>query len=325
MFTGLIEEVGKVNAVSDASGTRRIRIAAPRTAGQLRNGDSVSVSGVCLTALDVTGGTFSADLAAETLARTSLSRIEPGTSVNLELAMAGNSDRRFGGHMVQGHVDGVGRLASLAKIHGREDYWLTVTLPRELAKYVVEKGSITVEGISLTVAGVEGLALRMQEVLRAIEVNDGAHRRALGCEAEQAVVGADEHEAIGLDQDRPACGTHARIDHREVDRSRREVRHRAGQHERSAGHVLGRYVVAQIDDSGGRTDSEQHPLDDADEAVSLAEIGEQRDDRGVRSFRYTLRRCGGSSRCCRRTPTVRAHGRSISSRSAAHSSGNMIS
>ena len=175
------------------------------------------------------------------------------------------------------------------------------------------------------VAGVEGLALRMQEVLRAIEVNDGAHRRALGCEAEQAVVGADEHEAIGLDQDRPACGTHARIDHREVDRSRREVRHRAGQHERSAGHVLGRYVVAQIDDSGGRTDSEQHPLDDADEAVSLAEIGEQRDDRGVRSFRNTLRRCGGSSRCCRRTPTVRAHGRSISSRSAAHSSGNMIS
>src|SRR5438132_3384887 len=161
MFTGLIEEVGKVNAISDAKGTRRIRIAAPRTAGQLRNGDSVSVSGVCLTALDVTGGTFSADLAAETLARTSLSRIEPGTSVNLELAMAGNSDRRFGGHMVQGHVDGVGRLASLAKIHGREDYWLTVTLPRELAKYVVEKGSITVEGISLTVAGVEGLKVKV--------------------------------------------------------------------------------------------------------------------------------------------------------------------
>jgi riboflavin synthase len=161
MFTGLIEEVGKVNAVSDASGTRRITIAARRTAGQLRTGDSVSVSGVCLTAVDVTADTFSADLAAETLARTSLSRIEPGASVNLELAMVGDSERRFGGHVVQGHVDGVGHLTSVAKIHGREDYWLTVTLPRELAKYVVEKGSITIEGISLTVAGVEGLKVKV--------------------------------------------------------------------------------------------------------------------------------------------------------------------
>ena len=161
MFTGLIEEVGKVNAVSDASGTRRITVAAPRTAGKLRNGDSVSVSGVCLTALDVSGRTFSADLAAETLARTSLSRIEPGTSVNLELAMATDNDRRFGGHVVQGHVDGVGHLTSLTKIHGREDYWLTVTLPKELAKYVVEKGSITIEGISLTVASVQGLKVKV--------------------------------------------------------------------------------------------------------------------------------------------------------------------
>src|SRR4051794_39011175 len=161
MFTGLIEEVGKVNAVSDSSGTRRISVAAPRTAGQLRNGDSVSVSGVCLTALEVTGRTFSADLAAETLARTSLSRITPGTSVNLELAMPGDSDRRFGGHVVQGHVDGVGHLVSLSKIHGREDYWLTITLPKELAKYVVEKGSITIEGISLTVASVAAVKVKV--------------------------------------------------------------------------------------------------------------------------------------------------------------------
>src|SRR3954469_474337 len=161
MFTGLIEEVGNVNAVSDSSGTRRITVAAPRTAGQLHTGDSVSVSGVCLTALRVTGATFSADLAEETLARTSLSRIEAGASVNLELAMAGDSDRRFGGHMVQGHVDGVGHLASLTKIPGREDYWLTVTLPKELAKYVVEKGSITIEGISLTVASVEGVKVKV--------------------------------------------------------------------------------------------------------------------------------------------------------------------
>ena len=161
MFTGLIEEIGRVSAVSDASGTRRITVTSPRIAGQLREGDSVSVSGVCLTALAVSDQAFSADLAAETLARTSLSRIEAGAQVNLELAMAGDSERRFGGHVVQGHVDGVGHLASLSKIHGREDYWLTVTLPKELAKYVVEKGSITIEGISLTVASVKGVKVNV--------------------------------------------------------------------------------------------------------------------------------------------------------------------
>jgi riboflavin synthase len=161
MFTGLIEEVGKVSAVSDANGTRRITLGAPRTAGQLREGDSVSVSGVCLTALAVSDRSFSADLAAETLARTSLSRIEPGASVNLELAMPSDNEHRFGGHVVQGHVDGVGHLASLTKIHGREDYWLTVTLPKELVRYVVEKGSITIEGISLTVASVEGVKVKV--------------------------------------------------------------------------------------------------------------------------------------------------------------------
>jgi riboflavin synthase len=161
MFTGLIEDVGKVSAVSDANGTRRITIAAPRIAGQLREGDSVSVSGVCLTALAVNDKSFSADLAAETLARTSLSRIGTGTSVNLELAMISDGENRFGGHVVQGHVDGVGHLESLTKIPAREDYWLTITLPKELAKYVVEKGSITIEGISLTVASVAGTKVKV--------------------------------------------------------------------------------------------------------------------------------------------------------------------
>jgi riboflavin synthase len=161
MFTGLIEEVGRVEAISDANGTRRITVTGPRTAAQLAEGESVSVSGVCLTALAIQNGKFSADLAAETLARTSLSRIQVGTTVNLELAMPASSEHRFGGHMVQGHVDGVGQLAGLAKIHERDDYWLTLTIPRELAKYVVEKGSITVEGISLTVASVEGTKVKI--------------------------------------------------------------------------------------------------------------------------------------------------------------------
>jgi riboflavin synthase len=161
MFTGLIEEVGRVEAISDANGTRRITVAGPRTAAQLAEGESVSVSGVCLTALAIQNGKFSADLAAETLARTSLSRIQVGTTVNLELAMPASSEHRFGGHMVQGHVDGMVQLAGLSKIHGREDYWLTLTIPREMAKYVVEKGSITVEGISLTVASVEGTKVKI--------------------------------------------------------------------------------------------------------------------------------------------------------------------
>ena len=161
MFTGLIEEVGRVEAVSDASGTRRITISGASTAARLAQGDSVAVSGVCLTALDIGNGRFSADLAAETLARTSLAKIQPGAAVNLELAMPATNERRFGGHVVQGHVDGVGTFAGLVKIHGREDYWLTLTVPRELKKYIVEKGSIAVDGISLTVAGVEGNRIRI--------------------------------------------------------------------------------------------------------------------------------------------------------------------
>ena len=121
----------------------------------------MSVSGVCLTALAIQKGRFSADLAAETLARTSLSRIQDGAAVNLELAMPASNEHRFGGHVVQGHVDGVGQLVGLSKINGREDHWLSLTLPRELAKYVVEKGSITVEGISLTVASVDGTKIKI--------------------------------------------------------------------------------------------------------------------------------------------------------------------
>ena len=161
MFTGLIEQIGTITHVSDASGTRRITVESPAIARQLGSGDSVSVSGVCLTALDVTDHTFSADLAAETLARTSLNDIQTGTTVNLELAMRADSDKRLGGHVVQGHVDGVATLTSCERIPGRADYWLEIMVPPELSRYIVEKGSITVEGISLTVAGVEGERVRI--------------------------------------------------------------------------------------------------------------------------------------------------------------------
>jgi riboflavin synthase len=154
MFTGIIEEVGRVATVREAGGTRRLTVAASRVTRELKKGDSVSVSGVCLTAVEISDGSFRADLAAETVARTSFARIAEGALVNLELPT--KSGARMGGHVVQGHVDGVGKLLELSRVEGGEDYWLRVEIPAELAKYVVFKGSIAIEGISLTVARIEG-------------------------------------------------------------------------------------------------------------------------------------------------------------------------
>jgi riboflavin synthase len=154
MFTGIIEEVGKVVKIQQRGENRRITIEAPNTPKDLRTGDSVSVSGVCLTALDIKPNSFSADLAPETWERTSFSRIHQGALVNLELSMKANG--RFGGHIVQGHVDGVGRLIELERIADSENWWLHIEIPSELEKYTVFKGSISIEGISLTVAKLEG-------------------------------------------------------------------------------------------------------------------------------------------------------------------------
>lgn len=152
MFTGLIEEVGRIQQVENGRGTSRLRVTAA-VAGELKKGDSIAVSGVCLTAVEVGPKSFAADLAQETLARTSLSRLGKGALVNLELPM--KSGARLGGHLVQGHVDGVGKVLSLKKIKGKDDYWLRIGLPADLQRYVVEKGSIAIEGISLTVADIQ--------------------------------------------------------------------------------------------------------------------------------------------------------------------------
>jgi riboflavin synthase len=154
MFTGIVEEVGRITSIVEERGTKRITIEADNTPKQLKLGDSVAVSGVCLTAVRISDASFGADLAEETVRRTSFSRINEGALVNLELPM--KADGRFGGHVVQGHVDGTGTFIGLEPIPGAEDYWLHLEIPRELAKYVVYKGSISIEGISLTVAKVEG-------------------------------------------------------------------------------------------------------------------------------------------------------------------------
>lgn len=153
MFTGIVEEVGRITRIEQRGENRRITVAADQTPKELATGDSVSVSGVCLTALDIMAGSFCADLAPETWVRTSFSRIREGALVNLELPM--KADGRFGGHIVQGHVDGVGKVTSLARIADSENWWLEIDLPDEIEKYTVYKGSISIEGISLTVAKLE--------------------------------------------------------------------------------------------------------------------------------------------------------------------------
>src|ERR1700691_2966539 len=148
MFTGIIEEVGRVARIEQRGENRRITIAAENVGKELKPGDSVAVSGVCLTALDIKPGSFCADLAPETWVRTSFSRIEEDARVNLELPM--KADGRFGGHIVQGHVDGAGKLVALERIADSENFWVRVELPRAIEKYTVHKGSICIEGISLT-------------------------------------------------------------------------------------------------------------------------------------------------------------------------------
>jgi riboflavin synthase len=163
MFTGIIERTGTIVSLTDRGGVRRLTVEAPGIAGRLREGDSLAVSGVCLTALDVDPTYFHADLAQETLDRTSLGSLAPGAKVNLELPTAAGSP--LGGHIVQGHVDGAGTVVSLdpvvqesSPIFNREttDWTLKVRVPEEVRPWMVHKGSVAVEGISLTIAGFDG-------------------------------------------------------------------------------------------------------------------------------------------------------------------------
>ncbi len=170
MFTGIVEEVGRIARIEQKGENRRIIIEAANTPKQLKTGDSCAVSGVCLTALDIKPNIFAADLAPETWVRTSLSRITPGALINLELPL--RADGRMGGHMVQGHVDGVGKLIEFERIPNSDDYWLHVEVPEELEKYLVFKGSIAIEGISLTVAKLEGLRCTIAIIPHTVEMTN---------------------------------------------------------------------------------------------------------------------------------------------------------
>lgn len=163
MFTGIIEQTGTLISLTDRGGVRRITVEAPGVAHRLHEGDSLAVSGVCLTALEPDPTYFHADLAQETLDRTSLGSLKPGSRVNLEQPTPAGSP--LGGHVVQGHVDGVGELRSLDPLVARSrpdfderttDWTLRVSVPEDLRRWMVHKGSVAIEGISLTIAGIEG-------------------------------------------------------------------------------------------------------------------------------------------------------------------------
>ena len=149
MFTGIIETLGAITEVDSATDSSRLSIRGEVTDGTAI-GDSIAVNGVCLTATTVDGDVFTADVMAETLRRTTLGSLRPGDVVNLERAATATT--RLGGHLVQGHVDGVGRVTARAPAGAFDE--VTITLPGELLAYVVEKGSIAIDGISLTVARV---------------------------------------------------------------------------------------------------------------------------------------------------------------------------
>lgn len=148
MFTGIIEEIGTVANIERGAKSSRITISADKIFDDLKIGDSVSVNGMCATAAGISGNTFTADIMAESMRRTALGELKKGARVNLERAMQLNG--RFGGHIVSGHIDGTGIVRS----QRREDnaVWLTVGAPENIMRYIIEKGSIAIDGVSLTVA-----------------------------------------------------------------------------------------------------------------------------------------------------------------------------
>lgn len=157
MFTGIVEEIGTVVSISKGAKSSKLTLQGNLIFEDMHIGDSIAVNGVCLTVTSKISNTFTVDVMAETLRRSSLGGLSKGSTVNMERAMAANG--RFGGHIVSGHIDGTGEIESFVK----EDnaVWVTVKTPAKLLKYIIEKGSITIDGISLTVAYVDSRCFKV--------------------------------------------------------------------------------------------------------------------------------------------------------------------
>ncbi|MBP2702383.1 riboflavin synthase [Microbispora sp. RL4-1S] len=187
MFTGIVEELGEVVAVepqgpqepegAGAAGggaeSARLRIRGPLVTGDARHGESIAVNGVCLTVTDVDGDVFGADVMKETLDRSSLGALRPGSPVNLERAV--RADQRLGGHIVQGHVDGTGAVVSREPA----EHWeiVRISLPPGLDRYIVEKGSVAVDGVSLTVVAVDGEGFTVSLIPTTLGLTTLGHKR----------------------------------------------------------------------------------------------------------------------------------------------------
>ncbi len=171
MFTGIIEELGSVRSIEERGENARIVIAARIVTEGTIHGDSISVNGVCLTALDIQPDSFAADVSRETLSRSTLGRLQPGAPVNLERAVTPAT--RLGGHIVQGHVDARGQFAGVED-HG-ESWTLRIKYPAEIARYLVFKGSVAVEGISLTIAALTDEYFEIAIIPKTWEVTNLSH------------------------------------------------------------------------------------------------------------------------------------------------------
>lgn len=174
MFTGIIEETGAVKSVNRHQAGARIEIDAAVVLSDLEIGGSVAVNGCCLTAIEITAAGFAADLSPETLARTNLGNLEPGRRVNLERPLLPTS--RLSGHFVQGHVDATGEFLEVAPA-GDDDWTLRVRVPEETLRYLVYKGSVTIDGISLTVARLDGDVIEVAVIPHTYQETNLADRR----------------------------------------------------------------------------------------------------------------------------------------------------
>ncbi|MBR3569668.1 MAG: riboflavin synthase [Oscillibacter sp.] len=185
MFTGIIEETGKIRSATRGARSAALSIGAAEILPDLKTGDSVAVNGVCLTATTVDGGGFTADVMHETLRRSTLGGLSAGDAVNLERAMPANG--RFGGHIVSGHIDGVGKIVAIR----RDDnaVWYEIEAPEKLRRYVVEKGSIAIDGISLTVAAVDGRTFSVSVIPHTLSATAlGARRVGSGVNLETDII-----------------------------------------------------------------------------------------------------------------------------------------
>ena len=186
MFTGIVEEKGKIKRLDISGSSGKVEIACSRVLEETKMGDSIAVNGICLTVTSMTDSSFTADVMAETVRRSSLSRLGAGSEVNLERAMA--ADGRFGGHIVSGHIDGTGSIVSMSREENA--VWIRIAAEPSILKYIVEKGSICIDGISLTVVSVDSLGFEVSIIPHTLsETTLGSKKSGDAVNLENDIVG----------------------------------------------------------------------------------------------------------------------------------------